>query len=109
MKKLGRFAFLLPYIVLPLFVMLFWHEELTEAVMIPYFLPFAIESPVIILYPVCWIVSIVSFILCAKECKRNNDQKGRKVNRLILLFAVIWTVVHIIACVHFIANFTIAF
>lgn len=109
MKKPGRFAFLLPYIVLPLFVMLFWHEELTEAVMFPYFLPFAIESPVIILYPVCWIITIVSFILCAKEAKQNNDKKARTVNRLLFAFAILWTVVHIIACVHFIANFTIEF
>lgn len=109
LKKAGRLAFLLPYIVMPFLVMLLYHEDLDVGMLFAYFMPMGIESPVIILYPVCWIITIVSFILCAKENKRNNDKKGKLVNRLILLFAVIWTVVHIIACVHFIANFSIEF
>ena len=109
LKKAGRLAFLLPYLIIPIFAMLFEREDLQNAVLISYFLPFAIESPIIILFPLSWIVSAICFILCAKECKQNDDKKGRKVNRLILLFAIIWTLVHIIACVHFIANFTIEF
>ena len=109
LKKAGRLAFLLPYLIIPIFAMLFEREDLQNAVLISYYLPFGIESPIIILFPLSWIVSAICFILCAKENKRNNDKKGKLVNRLILLFAVIWTVVHIIACVHFIENFTIAF
>lgn len=109
LKKAGRLAFLLPYLIIPIFAMLFEGEDLQNAVLISYYLPFGIESPIIILFPLSWIVSAICFILCAKENKRNNDKKGKLVNRLILLFAVIWTVVHIIACVHFIANFSIEF
>lgn len=109
MKKLGRFAFLLPYIVMPFLVMQLYHEDLDAGMLFAYFMPMGIESPVIILYPVCWIITIVSFILCAKECKQNDDKKGRKINRLILLFAAIWTIVHIIAVIRFIANFAIEF
>ena len=105
LKKAGRLAFLLPYLIIPIFAMLFEREDLQNAVLISYYLPFGIESPIIILFPLSWIVSAICFILCAKENKRNNDKKGKLVNRLILLFAVIWTIVHIIACVHFIANF----
>lgn len=109
LKKAGRLAFLLPYLIIPIFAMLFEREDLQNAVLISYYLPFGIESPIIILFPLSWIVSAICFILCAKENKRNNDKKGKLVNRLILLFAVIWTVVHIIACVHFLENFTIEF
>ncbi len=109
LKKAGRLAFLLPYLIIPIFAMLFEREDLQNAVLISYYLPFGIESPIIILFPLSWIVSAICFILCAKENKRNNDKKGKLVNRLILLFAVIWTIVHIIACVHFIENFTIEF
>ena len=109
LKKAGRLAFLLPYLIIPIFAMLFEREDLQNAVLISYYLPFGIESPIIILFPLSWIVSAICFILCAKENKRNNDKKGKLANRLILLFAVIWTIVHIIACVHFIENFTIEF
>ena len=109
MKKPGRVAFLLPYLIIPIFAMLFEREDLQNAVLISYYLPFGIESPIIILFPLSWIVSAICFILCAKENKRNNDKKGKLVNRLLFAFAILWTVVHIIACVHFIANFTIEF
>ncbi len=109
LKKAGRLAFLLPYLIIPIFAMLFEREDLQNAVLISYYLPFGIESPIIILFPLSWIVSAICFILCAKENKRNNDKKGKLVNRLILLFTVIWTIVHIIACVHFLENFTIEF
>ena len=107
LKKAGRLAFLLPYIVMPFLVMQLYHEDLDTGMLFAYFMPMGIESPVIILYPVCCIITIVSFILCAKEAKQNNDKKARTVNRLLFAFAILWTVVHIIACVHFIANFTI--
>lgn len=109
LKKAGRLAFLLPYLIIPIFAMLFEREDLQNAVLISYYLPFGIESPIIILFPLSWIVSAICFILCAKENKRNNDKKGKIVNRLLFAFAILWTVVHIIACAHFIANFTIEF
>ena len=108
-RKPGRLAYLLPYLVLPVYAMLFEHEDLQNAVLITYFLPFGIESFVILLFPVCWIVSIVCFILCAKANKRNNDKKGKIVNRLLLLFTVIWTAVHIISIIQFLNSFTLTF
>lgn len=109
LKKPGRLAFLLPYLIMPVYAMLIEHEDLQNAVLISYFLPFGIESPIIVLFPVCWIISLICFIACAKENKRNNDKKGKTVNRLLLLFTVIWTGVHIAAIIVFLRNFKLTF
>ncbi|MBP0974936.1 MAG: hypothetical protein J6P20_02600, partial [Oscillospiraceae bacterium] len=61
LKKAGRLAFLLPYLIIPIFAMLFEREDLQNAVLISYYLPFGIESPIIILFPLSWIVSAICF------------------------------------------------
>ena len=109
LKKAGRLAFLLPYLIIPIFAMLFEREDLQNAVLISYYLPFGIESPIIILFPLSWIVSAICFILCAKENKRNNDKKGKTVNRLLLGCTAIWTAVHIFAIIQFLRNFHLTF
>ena len=109
LKKIGRLAFLLPYIVMPFIVMLIYHEEYKTGMLFAYFMPMGIESPVIILYPVCWIISVVCFILCAKEAQKNSDKKGRTVNRILLILAILWTAVHIAAVIQFLRNFEMTF
>ena len=107
LKKIGRLAFLLPYIIVPFILMLTWHEDFLSSLIFSYCLTMGIEFP-IILYPICWIVSIVCFVLCAKENKRNNDKKGKLVNRLLLAFAILWTIVHIATVIYSISSFTLA-
>lgn len=82
--KIGRFAYFLPYIIMPLIVMALYQEEFSEAALLSFFLPFAIESSVIILYPLSWVTSVVCFILCAVESKRTG--KGKVAN---IIFAII--------------------
>lgn len=109
MKKVGRFFYLLPYIVMPILISLIWHEELRDSFIIAYCLPLAIESWVVILYPICWILTIISFVLCFIECKRNKDKKGILINLGLLGVWILWTIVHVIAIMDFLANFTLVF
>ena len=58
LMKVGRFAYLLPYLILPFVCMIAFHEDLPEAFLLTFFLPFGIESFAIILFPVSWLVSL---------------------------------------------------
>ena len=109
MKKVGRFFYLLPYIVMPILISLIWNESLRESILIAYFLPLGIESWIILLYPICWILTIISFVLCFIECKRNKDKKGILINLGLLGVWILWTIVHVIAIMDFLANFTLVF
>ena len=104
--KIGRFAYLLPYIIMPFIVMIAYQEGLSEAFIYSYFLPFGIESPAIILYPVSWIASLVCFILCAIASRKVN--KGKGTNIICAVITGIWIVIHIALIVVFLSNFTIA-
>ena len=105
--KIGRFAYLLPYIIMPLVVMIAYQEGLSGAFIYSYFLPFGIESPAIILYPLSWIVSLVCFILCAIASKKTK--KGKGANIICAVITGIWIIIHIILIVDFISNLTFTF
>ena len=105
--KIGRFAYLLPYIIMPVIVMIAYQEGLSEAFIFSYFLPFGIESPAIILYPVSWIASLVCFILCAIASRKTKNGKGT--NIICTVITGIWIVIHIALIVVFLSNFTIPF
>lgn len=46
LKKLGRLAFLVPYLVMPFCVMLLYQERLRAGLLFAYLMPLGIESPV---------------------------------------------------------------
>ena len=105
--KIGRFAYLLPYIIMPFIVMIAYKESIIEGFIFSYFMPFGIESPAIILYPISWISSLVCFILCAIASKK--VQKGKGSNIICAVITGIWIVIHIIMMIGFISSFTISF
>ena len=107
--KAGRFAFLLPYLIIPFVLGLTYSENLSEALTYTVFMPLGIESPVIILFPVCWIISAVCFVLCFSENRKNGDAQAQKRNLALLIFTAVLAVIHIIAVIAFGSNFQIHF
>ncbi len=107
--KAGRFAFLLPYIIMPIIIMSVYGDGFDVGFVFAYFIPMGIESPAIIIYPICWILSIVSFIICAVNSKKYDNSKDKKTNIIIAVMAGIWTIVHIILIIIFMNDFTIKF
>ena len=105
--EIGRFAYLLPYIIMPFIVMTAYKETILSGFVYSYFMPFGIESPAIILYPVSWIASLVCFILCAIVSRKTN--KGKGANIICAAVTGIWIVIHIIMMIGFISSFTISF
>lgn len=105
--KIGRFAYLLPYIIMPVIVMTAYKESILEGFVYSYFMPFGIESPAIILYPASWIASLVCFILCAIASRKTKNGKGT--NIICAVITGIWIVIHIALIVVFLSNFTIPF
>ena len=103
MVKWGRFAFLLPYIVLPPFISSLYNISLLQAALINYLLPLTIEPYILILYPICWIISIACYI------EHENMLRSSKLNIIYEYmcgksigyqsFVIIWTVIHIICIV----------
>lgn len=107
--RLGRFAYILPYLMMPLILMLGYAEGFSDAVVISFCLPFGIESPFVLLYPIGWIISIVCFILCAVENKRNHDRKAQIINSLLIGIAILIAVILVALIVYMINHFTIGF
>lgn len=105
--KIGRFAYLLPYIIMPFIVMTAYKESILEGFIYSYFMPFGVESPAIILFPISWIASLVCFILCAIASRKTKTGKGT--NIICAVITGIWTVIHIVMIIGFLASFTIAF
>ncbi len=103
--KAGRFSYLLPYIIMPVVVMLAYHEDFQEAFIYSFLLFFGIESPLVILYPVSWIITIVCFIRCFIENKRNADRKAQIINTILILLTILWTIIHVLMIVQFLNNF----
>ena len=75
--KAGRFAFLLPYIIM---FSLFLAEGsdigsgFAAALLCAFVFFFALESPIVLIYPVCWIISIFCFIRYGKLLNAEKDQ-----------------------------------
>lgn len=112
MKKLfeiGRFTFLIPYILMPFLLMLLFREDFQEAAIFSYCLPFGIESPVVILYPLCWLITIVCIIAVFVLCARSGDKKGILINCIILAVLILFVIVQAIVIVRFVAGFELTF
>ena len=107
--KLGRFAFIWPYIIVPIVIMTQWDEDFKEAFLYAFFLPFGIESPIIIIYPICWMITIVSLIICHKDSKKTGDKKEKRANIIITAVIILIVVLIILAVIDFIRNFKIVF
>ncbi len=107
--KFGRFAFILPYIIAPIVITMQYNEDIKEAFLYAFFLPFGIESPIIILYPVCWIITIASIITCHKSSKETGDKKEKRVNKIITGIIILIAVLIILAVIDFVRNFKIVF
>ena len=109
LKKYGRFSFLIPYIIVPIFIVLRWKESATEALLISFFMPLAVESWIVLLYLICWIITIVSFVLCFRESRKNRDREKRKINWILLGIILCWVTIHVFLIINFIRNFKIVF
>ena len=108
--KFGRFAFILPYIITPIVLMLQYPEENKwDAFLYAFFLPFGIESPVIFLYPVCLTITVISLIICGKNSKKTDDKKEKRANKIITGVIIGIIILVILAVVDFIRNFRIVF
>ena len=105
--KLGRFAVFLPYLILPVSVAAAYRESLEVGLIYTFFMPLGIESPVILMYPVCFVISLICFVLCAWDAKRENDPKGRKQNWILLALVIAILLLNVLAAAHFIANFSL--
>ncbi|MBE6851333.1 MAG: hypothetical protein E7504_06315 [Ruminococcus sp.] len=109
LMKVGRFAFILPYILMPIIVMMQYSVPIEEGFAYTFFFFFGIESPFVLLYPICWIISIICFILCAKENKRNQNKKGQMINTAAIILTLLWVVIQAILVIYTINNFRIGF
>ncbi len=90
--KWGRFAFLIPYIVVPVFIMVKWQENFATALLLTFGLPMGIESPIVILFPAGWLITIICFILWKRitDGMDNHEEKGReKKNNIIAIVVVV--------------------
>ena len=109
MKKLvkwGRFAFLLPHLILPFYVAAVYNENFDSGgLTLAFLIPFAIKSPLTLLYPVCLAVSLLCFLLCARDCKRKNDAAERKRNRIFLALAIAFPLLACIGAAYLLSGF----
>ena len=107
--KFGRFSFIIPYIVMPVMITLCFNGSFSDALVYSVFMPFSIESPLIILYPICWILTVVCFVYCFIESRKNGDKKAKTVNIILFATFILLFVIHMILIADFIANFEIVF
>lgn len=106
--KIGQFAFLLPYFIMPLIIMADG-EPFINAIVFSLFLFFGIEHPVVLIYPICWIISVYCFIRCVKDSKKESDQTEQAKSKGCLTLFIVIVILNIITVAAFIANFEIAF
>lgn len=109
LMKVGRFAYLLPYLILPFVCMIAFHEDLPEAFLLTFFLPFGIESFAILLFPISWLISIACFILCGKQSRKNNSRKEKVQNFVCAIITGVWATIHIGLIIFFIANLSLVY
>ena len=75
--KLGRFAFLLPYLIMPLLFLMEGTDigsGFAAALLCTFVLFAALESPIVLIYPICWIISVFCFIRYGKLLKAEQEQ-----------------------------------
>jgi len=107
--KIGRFAYLLPYAVMPAVAMICYDEPLADSILLTFAFPYAIESYVILIYPVCWLFSLISFILCFIAAIKSKEKKSIILNIVFAGITVVWTVLHIIIMVLALSQLTLVF
>ena len=73
--KFGRFAFILPYIIAPILCVVFENEDQGDALFISFLLPFFIDGPVMLLYPICFGITIFC-VLRYRKIIRNEKQNN---------------------------------
>ena len=104
--KIGRFAFIIPYLVMPFCVMAAYHVDLEEAMRFAYLMPFGLETWCAVLYPIGWLITIVCLILCHRTAKKDGDTAALKVNTVITVIAVWVAVVFLVAAGIFMMHFS---
>ena len=109
LMKVGRFAYLLPYLILPFVCMIAFNEDLPEAFLLTFFLPFGIESFAIILFPVSWLVSLACFILCGKQSRKNKSRKEKIQNIVCAIITGVWATLHIGIIIIFLLNLRVVY
>ena len=109
LMKIGRFAYLLPYPVLLVACLVFEHEDLATTLLLLFFVPYAIESYLVFLIPVCWIISIACFILCVIQAKKNKSRKEKVQNTVCGIISGIWAVIRIAMVFLFFLNITVLY
>ncbi|MBO4459540.1 MAG: hypothetical protein J5715_00365 [Clostridiales bacterium] len=107
--KIGRFSYLLPYLVLPFVAMIFYEEELQEALLLSFFLPFAIESPVLVLFPLCWSFTVLSFVMCFIYAHKSGKRKDMVLNIVFLVILFVFATIHIAFIFLFLTNLRFTF
>ena len=98
--KIGRFAFLLPYFIMPIYCVLFENEYLETAILVSVLIPLLLDSPIVLVYPVCILISIICGII---SCKK--DPKTKKTFIGIIIAIILMIVLSIAVLVIFLRNF----
>ena len=107
LMKFGRFAWLLPYIILPFVVAIMYQNSIADGFLLTFFMPVGIESPAILFFPFCWLISLVCFILCGISAKKTK--KGKIGNIISIIVTALFTVIHVVIVLLFLLNFSISF
>lgn len=109
LMKIGRFAYLLPYPVLLVVCLVFEHEDLALTLLLIFLAPWAIESFLVFLIPVCWIISVACFILCGIHARKNKSRQEKAQNTVCGIISGIWAVIRIAMVVWFFLNITVLY
>lgn len=109
LAKIGRFLFLLPYILGPFIIYGNGKKmRFLKAFIRSWFAPFKIKMPLTLVYPFCWVVAIVSLVICIKSVK-NTDGKNldlrkysadKNINTVLFCVAVVFAALQIISLIY---------
>ena len=98
--KIGRFAFLLPYLIMPIYCVLFENEYLETAILVSMLIPLLLDSPIVLVYPGCILISIICGIISSKK-----EPKTKKTFIGIIIAIIMMIVLHKTMLVIFLRNF----
>jgi len=98
--KIGRFSFILPYFIVPIICVLFENEDLKTAIIISVFFPLFIEPPISLVYPICFLISIICVVL---SLKKKSEKKAGSIGIIIAIVLII--ALSVAAAFYFINNF----
>ena len=105
--KYGRFAFVIPYIIVPFFLMFGFGYDFASATVLALFMPFGIGFTLFAIYPVCWLISIACCVVDAKM-RSEFGERIRTINTRTLVFIGMWIVVYLASVVFFVSNFSLS-